>query len=320
MKAIVCTQYGPPEVLQLKEVEKPTPRNNEVCIKIFATAVTASDIFIRGSQLPLNLWLAMRLMIGLTKPRKPIIGLVLSGDIESVGKDVKRFRKGDQVYGFTGFGLGTYAEYKCMPEEESLQGCLAIKPENITYEEAAAAAYGGILALQYLKKGNIQSGQKVLIYGASGSIGTTAVQLAKYFGAIVTGVCSTTNLELVKSLGADTVIDYTKEDSIHRGEHYDFILDVIGKSKSSKLKLQCKKALTQNGKYLSVDDGRLKLRSERLVLLKELIEAGHFKPVIDRRYPLEQIAEAHRYVEKGHKKGNVVITVEHNNKTQGEEK
>jgi NADPH:quinone reductase-like Zn-dependent oxidoreductase len=315
MKAIVCTKYGPPDVLQLQEVEKPTPRNNEVCIKIFATAVTASDIFIRGSELPLNLWLPMRLMIGLTKPRKPIIGLVLAGDIESVGKDVKRFRKGDQVYGLTGFGLGTYAEYKCMPEEDSLQGCLAIKPENITYEEAAAAAYGGILALQYLKKGNIQRGQKVLIYGASGSIGTTAVQLAKYFGAEVTGVCSTNNLELVKSLGADAVIDYTKEDSIRRGEHYDFILDAVGKMKSSKFKIQCKKALTQSGKYISVDDGRLKLRSERLVLLKELIEAGHFKPVIDRRYPLEHIVEAHRYVERGHKKGSVVITVGHDNKT-----
>jgi NADPH:quinone reductase-like Zn-dependent oxidoreductase len=315
MKAIVCTHYGPPEVLQLREVEKPTPRNNEVCIKIFATAVTASDIFIRGSQIPINVWLPMRLMIGLTKPRKPILGLVLSGDIESVGKDVKRFRKGDHVYGLTGLGLGTYAEYKCMPEEESLQGCLAIKPENITYEEAAAAAYGGLLALQYLEKGNIQSGEKVLIYGASGSIGTTAVQLAKYFGAIVTGVCSTTNVALVKSLGADTVIDYTKEDSLRRREQYDFILDAVGKRKSSKLKLQCKKALTPNGKYISVDDGRLKLRSERLVLLKEFIEAGHLKPVIDRGYPLERIAEAHRYVEIGHKKGSVVITVQQNNHT-----
>ncbi len=309
MKATVCTKYGPPEVLKLKEVEKPTPKNNEVLIKISATAVTASDCIIRSSKLPVNLWLPMRLMIGFIKPRKSIIGLVLAGEIESVGKDVKRFRKGEQVYGFTGFGLGAYAEYTCMPEEESTLGCLAIKPANISYEEAAAVPYGGILALHYLKKGNIQSGQKVLTYGASGAIGTTAVQLAKYFGAEVTGVCSTTNLELVKSLGADTVIDYIKEDFISRGELYDFILDAVGKRKSSKLKLQCKKALTQNGKYISVDDGNPKLRSEYLVLLKELIEAGHFKAVIDRCYPIEQIVEAHRYVDKGHKKGNVIITL-----------
>ena len=192
MKAIECTKYGPPEVLQIKEVKKPTPRHNEVCIKIYATAVTASDIFIRGSQLPIQFWIPMRLFIGLTKPRKSIIGLVLSGEIESVGKDIKRFKKGDQVYGLTGFGLGAYAEYKCMLETDSTYGCLALKPANITYEEATAAAYGGLLALQFIEKGNIQSGQKVLIYGASGTSGTIAVQLAKYFGAEVTGVCSTT--------------------------------------------------------------------------------------------------------------------------------
>jgi len=315
MKAIVCTKYGPPEVLKLKEVEKPIPKNNEVCIKIYATAVTASDIFIRGSQLPIQYWLPMRLMIGLTKPRKSIIGLVLAGEIESVGKNVKRFKTGDQVYGLTGFGLGAYAEYKCMQETDSMHGCLALKPANITYEEATAAAYGGLLALQYMEKGNIQRGQKVLIYGASGTAGTTAVQLAKYFGAEVTGVCSTSNLELVKSLGADAVIDYTKEDSINPGEHYDFILDAVGKMKTSKLKRECKKALSPKGKYISIDDGSLKLQSERLVLLKELIEAGHIKPVIDRSYPLEQIVEAHRYVGKGHKKGGVVITVVHNNKS-----
>ncbi len=308
MKAIVCTKYGPPEVLKLKEVEKPTPKNNEVCIKIYTTAVTASDIFIRGSQLPIQYWLPMRLMMGLTKPRKSIIGLVLAGEIESVGKNVKRFKPGDQVYGLTGFGLGTYAEYKCMQEIDSMHGCLALKPANITYEEATAAAYGGLLALQYMEKGNIQRGQKVLIYGASGTTGTTAVQLAKYFGAEVTGVCSTTNLELVKSLGADAVIDYTKEDSINPGVHYDFILDAVGKMKTSKLKRECKKALSPSGKYISIDDGSLKLQSERLVLLKELIEAGHIKPVIDRSYPLEQIVEAHRYVGKGHKKGGVIVT------------
>ena len=323
MKAIVCTKYGPPEVLQLKEVEKPTPKNNAVLIKIRATAVTASDCIIRGFKIPVRHWfpkglmmeLMMRFVVGFTKPRNPILGLVLAGDIESIGKDVKRFKKGDQVYGFTGFGFGAYAEYTCMREKESTRGCLAMKPTTISYEEAAAVSYGGILATHYVKKGNIQNGQKVLIYGASGAIGATAVQLAKYFGAEVTGVCSTTNLELVKSLGADKVIDYTKEDSINRGEFYDFILDAVGKNKSSKLKVQCKKSLSQNGKYISVDDGSPKLRSEYLVLLKELIEEGHVKPIIDCRYPLEQIVEAHKYVDKGHKKGNVVITLEHNNKT-----
>ena len=253
----------------------------------------------------------MGIALGFKKPRQPILGMVLAGDIESVGKNIKRFKKGDQVYGMTGLGFRTYTEYKCMSEEK----CLVKKPSNVSYEEAAAVAYGGIIAGHFLKKGNIKNGQKVLIYGASGAIGTTAVQLAKYYGAEVTGVCSTTNLELVKSLGADKVIDYTKEDLIRRGELYDFILDAVGKSKSSKLKSQCKKVLTKNGKYMSVDKGSPKSLTEYLELLNKLIEAGHFKAVIDKRYPLEQTAEAHRYVDKGHKKGNVVITVVKNNKT-----
>jgi NADPH:quinone reductase-like Zn-dependent oxidoreductase len=236
--------------------------------------------------------------------------MVLAGDVESVGKDVKRFKQGDQVYGMTGLGFGTYAEYKCLSEKE----CLVKKPAKVSYEEAAAVAYGGLLAGHFVKKGNIQSGQKVLIYGASGAIGTTAVQLTKYLGAEVTGVCSTTNLELVKSLGADTVIDYTKEDLISRGELYDFILDAVGKNKSSKLKSQCKKVLTKHGKYMSVDAGNPKSLTEYLVHLNDLMETGHFKAVIDRCYPLEQIIDAHRYVDKGHKKGNVVITVAPNDK------
>lgn len=309
MKAIICTKYGPPEVLKMKEVEKPAPKDDEVLIKIFATAVTASDIFIRGSQIPIQFWIPMRIMLGLTKPRKSIIGLVLAGKIESVGKNVKRFKLGDQVYGLTGFGLGAYAEYKCMKETDSTYGCLALKPNNLSYEEATVAAYGGLLAFQYMEKGNIQRGQKVLIYGASGTSGTTAVQFAKYLGAKVTGVCSTSNIELVKSLGADSVIDYTKKDSINLIKQYDFILDAVGKIKTSEVKETFKKALTPKGKYVSIDDGKLILDSNRLALIKELVENGHIKPVVDRSYPLEQIVEAHEYVGKGHKKGGVAITI-----------
>ncbi len=310
MKAIVCTKYGPPEVLQLQEVEKPTPRNNEVCIKIFATAVTSSDCLIRGSKVPLRLWLPMRLVIGFTKPRNPILGMVLAGEVESAGTEVTRFQKGNQVYAFN-IRCGTYAQYTCLPENS----VMAFKPSTVTYEEAAAVPYGGLLALHFLRKSQIQSGKKVLIYGASGAVGTAAVQLAKHFGAEVTGVCSTTNVELVKSLGADTVIDYTQEEVTKGGERYDCIFDAVGKRKSSQLKVQCHQALTPTGKYISVDDGSPKLRSEDLNFLTELIEAGQIQAVIDRCYPLEQIVEAHRYVDQGHKKGNVVITVKQNDKT-----
>jgi NADPH:quinone reductase-like Zn-dependent oxidoreductase len=326
MKAIVYTAYGPPEVIQLKEIAKPVPKNNEVLIKVYATTVTSVDTGMRGYQ---------SLSIH-RNPLKSIPGFDIAGEVEAIGKNVKRFSKGDQVYGYTGiFKPGACAEYKCMPEK----GVLAIKPTNITFEEAAAVPYSGLTALPFLRdKGKIRKGHKVLIFGASGAIGTSAIQLAKYFGAEVIGVCSSANLELVKSLGADNVIDYTKNDFTQNSQTYNIILDAVGKSSFSR----CKGSLSKNGVYLSVMPqpadilqmlwtsigGRKKIRfaatafrsarkaTKDLIFLKELIEAGKIRAVIDRRYPLEQTAEAHRYVDKGRKKGNVVITVGHSNKSE----
>jgi NADPH:quinone reductase-like Zn-dependent oxidoreductase len=301
MKAIVCTKYGSPDVLQLKEVEKPAPKEDEVLIRVHAATVTRGDVMLRKLH-PL-LFLPLRLF-GMR--RKKIPGHEFAGVIESAGKAVKRFREGDQVFGTTtGLNVGANAEYVCLPEEWP-SGVLAIKPANMSYEEAAAVPVGGMTALYILKKGDVQDGQKVLIYGASGSVGTYAVQLAKHLGAEVTGICSTTSIEMVKSLGADQVIDYTREDFTKSGEMYDVIFDAAGKTSFSR----CKIALKKEGSYLSVKSST-KEQIENLLYLKELIEAGKIKPVVDRRYPLAQTAEAHRYVETGHKSGNVVITIDH---------
>jgi NADPH:quinone reductase-like Zn-dependent oxidoreductase len=324
MKAVVCTKYGPPEVLKLKEVEKPVPKDNEVLIKIYATTVTSGDTRIRSFRVPLSFWLPARIALGLRSPKINILGAELTGEIESIGKEVKTFKVGDQVFAYPGHLGGGYAEYTCMREDSAI----AIKPANLTYEEAAAIPFGGNTALHFLKQANIKEGQKVLIYGASGSVGTYAVQLAKYFGAEVTGVCSTSNIDLVKSLGADKVIDYNKEQFSENGEIYDVIFDAVGKSSFS----DCMDSLQKDGVYLqalavptlslrmhwasltsnkTLIGGTAIPKAQNLNLLKELVETGKIKQVIDRTYPLEQIIEAHRYVDKGHKKGNVVIIVDH---------
>lgn len=322
MKAVVYTKYGSPDVLQLKEVAKPVPKDNEVLIKIYATTATSGDSRLRSFNVPLGFWYVGRLAYGISGPRKTILGVELAGEIEAVGKDVTQFKVGDEVFGMSGMGMGANAEYRCLPED----GTLALKPRNMTYEEAASVPFGAVTAMYFLNKSKIQPGQKVLIYGASGSLGTAAVQLAKHFGADVTGVCSSANFDLVKSLGADTLIDYTQEDFTKNGQVYDVIFDTLGKTTFA----GCKGSLTPDGRYLYAVAGlpqQLQMlfvsmmsrqkaiggisseRREDLVFVKELIEAGKYVAVIDKRYPLEQTAEAHRYVDSGRKRGNVVLTV-----------
>jgi NADPH:quinone reductase-like Zn-dependent oxidoreductase len=329
MKAIVYTEFGPPEVLQLKEVDKPAPKDNEVLIKNYATSVTVGDVNARDfSRVPPGFGPLPRLMFGIRGPRKPVIGSDIAGEIEAIGKDVQQFKVGDQVYGIDGENLGAYAEYVCRPED----GALATMPTNMTYKGAAAIPFGACTALYFLRdQGNIQSGQEVLINGASGGVGVYAVQLAKYFGADVTGVCSTKNLDTVRALGADKVIDYTQEDFTKNGETYDLIFDMVGKNTSFS---RYKNSLKQNGAYLAVAGGLKEMlqmqwtrlvgdrkvifgggtaseRKDYLIFFKELIEAGDLKAVIDGSYPLEQTAEAHRFFDGERKRGSVVITVEH---------
>lgn len=322
MKAIVYERYGPPDVLELKEVPKPTPKDHEVLIKIRATTVTTGDWRARSLDMPVGFGLLGRLFFGVSRPRQPILGTELAGTIESIGKDVTKFKVGDQVFAFSGAAMGCHAEYKCMPQD----GAVALKPANLTYDEAAAMSFGGTTALDFFRRAKLHRGEKVLINGASGGVGTAAVQLAKHFGADVTGVCSATNVELVRSLGARHVIDYTKEDFTANGETYDIIVDTAGTAPFSR----SKGSLKEGGRLLLVLGGLPDLlwvpwvsltsskkviagpaaeRADDLRFLATLAEAGEFTPVIDRRYPLEQIREAHRYVDTGRKKGNVIITV-----------
>lgn len=325
MKAIVYERYGPPEVLQLKEVEKPTPKDNEVLIKTHATTVTSGDWRVRSLNVPAGFGLIMRMIFGISKPRQPILGSEMSGVVESVGKDVTTFKVGDQVFAFSDTSMGCYAEYKCIPQD----GAVALKPPSLSYDEAAALSFGGTTALDFLRRGKLQSGEKILINGASGGVGTAAVQIAKYFGAEVTGVCSTANVELVRSLGVSHVIDYTNEDFTQNGETYDVLVDTVGTAPFFRSKASLKEggrllmviagladmlqipwvSMTSSKKIIA---GPVAVRAEDLRFLAGLAEAGEFKPVIDRRYPFEQIAEAHRYVDTGRKKGNVIITLEHN--------
>ena len=323
MKAVVATQYGSPDVLQIRDVEKPTPKPDEVLIKVRATTVTSGDWRVRSLNVPTGFGLFSRLMFGFSRPRQPILGTELSGVVEAVGKDVTRFKAGDEIFAYSDASMGAHAEYKAMPED----GAIARKPANLTFEEAAALSFGGTTALQFLRSGNIQPGERVLVNGASGSVGTAAVQLAKHFGAHVTGVCSTGNMALVKSLGADAVIDYTKEDVAQSGNTYDIIVDTAGTLPFAR----SKHILNDGGRLLlvlgslpsmlqipwvslttskKVIAGPASGTAEDLRFLAELAEKEVFKPVIDRRYPFEQIAEAHTYVDQGHKKGNVVIVME----------
>lgn len=302
MKAVIYSHYGPPEVLRLVEVPEPRPKNNEILVRVHATTATRGDSRMRSFAVPRGQWLPARLYLGIMGPRRQILGMELAGDVEAVGKAVTRFQPGDPVFGSTfAANFGGYAEYKCLPEN----GVVTLKPANLTYEETAALPGGGMTALRALRHGKVQKGQHVLIYGASGAVGTYAVQLARHFGAEVTGVCSTRNLELIRALGAATAIDYTQEDYTKRGETYDVVIDAVGMLAPE----QAQQVLRPSGLYVNVHNVPGSESLDDLVLLKELAEAAIVRPVIDRCYPLDQIVDAHRYVDQGHKRGNVAITI-----------
>lgn len=310
MRTVYAAHYGPPEVLQFRQRLIPEPGPSQVRVRILAAGATASDIFIRSGEVGPRLQIPFRLMMGITKPRQPILGFVFSGVVDAVGAQTSRFTVGQEVYGTTGFRLGAYAEYRCMPETDSrLTGCLALKPAGLSHEDATAAAYGGLLAVQYLDRGGLSAGDSVLVYGASGTSGTFAVQYAKHKGAQVTAVCSGENAELVRSLGADEVLDYTSTDAPPAGARYDLVLDSVGGLKSSALKQACRQALTASGRWVSIDDGDLELDSARLEQVTALVESGAVAPVVSRRYRFEEIAEAHRHVQSGHKRGGVAISI-----------
>ncbi|MCP4602486.1 MAG: NAD(P)-dependent alcohol dehydrogenase [Proteobacteria bacterium] len=311
MKAVICTGYGPPEVLKFGEVEKPTPKGGEILIKVLATSCHVGDTRIRKCDIPLLYYIPYRIFIGITKPKKGknILGMECAGRVEAVGKDVTRLKPGDPVFALTGFSFGAYAEYRCLPDKpkkgtEERAGMVAMKPKNMSYEEAATVPGGGLTALAAMRKLKLQPGEELLIYGASGSLGVFSIQIAKHFGAKVTGVCSTANLEMVKSLGADEVIDYTKGDFAAGGKSYDAIYDAVYKLPGARFK----KLLKKGGHFVNSHES-LGIRMEDLDFLRELIEKGDLKTFIDKTYPLEEIVKAHRYVDKGHKKGNVAITV-----------
>jgi NADPH:quinone reductase-like Zn-dependent oxidoreductase len=309
MRAAVCTRYGPPEVLEIRDVPRPVPKADELLVRIDASAVTSSDCFTRSGipTAPLAMRLSMRLLVGLRAPRRRILGLILAGEVEAVGSRVGRFTIGDRVYAFTMLRFGAYAEYTCLKES----GTVARAPSDLDAEEAAAIPYGGLLARHYLRRGGLERARSVFVYGASGAVGTSAVQLARQAGATVTAVCGPDNLELVRSLGADEVIDYTSQRTLGDGECFDLVLDAVGKRKTSPLKEAARTALTPGGRYVSVDHGRPTLSTGDLEQLTKFVESGHLRPVIDRRYPLRDIVEAHRYVEGEHKRGNVIITIAH---------
>jgi NADPH:quinone reductase-like Zn-dependent oxidoreductase len=309
MRAAICPRYGPPEILQIEEVPQPSPHRREVLVKIHASTVNSSDWFVRSglADAPARIRMMMRLLVGFTRPRRPILGLVLAGEVVETGGAVARFRPGDRVYAFTKFHFGCYAQYTCLRETATI----GLAPSNLSYEEAAAIPYGGLLALHYLRWAGTREGQRTLIYGASGAVGTSAVQIARRFGAQVTAVCGPANLDLVRSLGAHATIDYTAEHSIPAGTRYDLVFDAVGKRKTSPLRAACEKAVAPGGRYVSVDDGTPKLPARDLDVLRDLAETEALRPVIDRTFPLEQIGEAHRYVEREHKSGNVVITIAH---------